>query len=82
LVLTLPNTIPLTDPMPRELITIKSELRVAAAERMASMVKPFLIKVADRLQEYAAKRCQTSEDRIFPFSYEEDTAGMMAAKAG
>jgi hypothetical protein len=39
-------------------------------------------KVADRLQEYAAKRCQTSEDRIFPFSYEEDTARMMAAKAG
>ena len=27
-------------------------------------------KVADRLREYAAKRCQTSEDRIFPISYE------------
>ena len=37
-------------------------------------------KVADRLREYAAKRCQTSEDRIFPISYE--TARMMVAKAG
>jgi len=37
-------------------------------------------KVADRLREYAAKRCQTSEDRIFSISYE--TARMMVAKAG
>ena len=37
-------------------------------------------KVADRLREYAAKRCQTSEDRIFPISYE--TARMMVADAG
>ena len=37
-------------------------------------------KVADRLREYAAKRCQTSGDRIFPISYE--TARMMVAKAG
>jgi len=26
-------------------------------------------KVAERLREYAAKRCQTGEDRIFPISY-------------
>ena len=39
-----------------------------------------LQKVADRLREYAAKRNQTSEDRIFPISYE--TARMMVAKAG
>ena len=37
-------------------------------------------KVADRLREYAAKRCETSEDRIFPISYE--TARMIVAKAG
>jgi integrase len=37
-------------------------------------------KVADRLREYAAKRCKTGEDRIFPISYE--TARMMVAKAG
>jgi integrase/recombinase XerD len=37
-------------------------------------------KVAGRLREYATKRCQTSEDRIFPISYE--TARMMVAKAG
>jgi integrase len=30
-------------------------------------------KVADRLRRYAAKRCQTSEDRIFPISYEDGT---------
>jgi integrase/recombinase XerD len=27
-------------------------------------------KVADRLREYAVKRCKTNEDRIFPISYE------------
>ena len=37
-------------------------------------------KVADRLREYATKRCKTTEDRIFPISYE--TARMMVAKAG
>jgi integrase/recombinase XerD len=37
-------------------------------------------KVADRLREYAAKRCKTSEDRIFPISYE--TARTIVAKAG
>ena len=37
-------------------------------------------KVADRLREYAEKRCKTREDRIFPISYE--TARMMVAKAG
>lgn len=37
-------------------------------------------KVADRLREYDANRCKTSEDRIFPISYE--TARMMVAKAG
>ena len=37
-------------------------------------------KVADRLREYAANRCKTGEDRIFPISYE--TARMMVAKAG
>jgi integrase len=37
-------------------------------------------KVADRLREYAANRCKTGEDRIFPISYE--TARMIVAKAG
>jgi integrase/recombinase XerD len=37
-------------------------------------------KVADRLQEYAVKRCKTDEDQIFPISYE--AARMMVAKAG
>lgn len=37
-------------------------------------------KVADRLREYAVKRCKTDEDRIFPISYE--AARMMVAKAG
>jgi len=37
-------------------------------------------KVADRLREYSVKRCKTSDDRIFPISYE--TARMMVAKAG
>jgi integrase/recombinase XerD len=37
-------------------------------------------KVADRLREYAAYRCRTGEDLIFPISYE--TARMMVAKAG
>jgi integrase len=36
-------------------------------------------KVADRLREYAANRCQTCEDRTFPISYEDR---MMVAKAG
>jgi hypothetical protein len=36
-------------------------------------------KVADRLREYAANRCKTGEDRIFPISYE--TARMIVAKA-
>ena len=39
-----------------------------------------LQKVADRLREYADKRCKTSEDCIFPIPYE--TARMMVAKAG
>jgi integrase len=37
-------------------------------------------KVADRLREYAANRCQTCEDWIFLISYE--TARMMVAKPG
>jgi integrase/recombinase XerD len=37
-------------------------------------------KVADRLREYAAKRCSTGGDRISPISYK--TARMMVAKAG
>jgi len=37
-------------------------------------------KVADHLREYAAKRCQNGDDRIFPISYE--TARMMVAIAG
>ena len=37
-------------------------------------------KVVDRLREYAANRCRTGEDRIFPISYE--MARMTVAKAG
>jgi integrase/recombinase XerD len=37
-------------------------------------------KVADRLREYAFKRCKTNEDQISPISCE--TARMIAAKAG
>jgi integrase/recombinase XerD len=37
-------------------------------------------KVADCLRDYTDKRCKTSEDRIFPISYE--TTRMMVAKAG
>jgi len=43
-------------------------------------VVPIPQKVADRLREYVANCCRTSEDRIFPISYE--TARMMVAKAG
>ena len=37
-------------------------------------------KVADRLRNYAIKVCKSSEDRIFPISYE--AARMMVLKAG
>ena len=37
-------------------------------------------KVADRLRDYAAKKCKTPQDRIFPISYE--AARMMVLKAG
>ena len=37
-------------------------------------------KVADRLRDYAAKKCNAPHDRIFPISYE--AARMMVLKAG
>jgi integrase len=37
-------------------------------------------KVADRLRDYATKKCKTPQDRIFPISYE--AARMMVVKAG
>ena len=37
-------------------------------------------KVADRLRDYATKKCKSPQDRIFPISYE--AARMMVLKAG
>ena len=37
-------------------------------------------KVADRLRDYATKKCQSPQERIFPISYE--AARMMVLKAG
>ena len=37
-------------------------------------------KVADRLRDYATKKCKGPHDRIFPISYE--AARMMVVKAG
>ena len=37
-------------------------------------------KLADRLRDYATKKCKTPQDRIFPISYE--AARMIVVKAG